>query len=64
MEIEYPLGHRRRRKEGIPLLEAKFRANLATRFPATRSEKIYALLKDQERLENMPVNEFMDLLVI
>ena len=64
MEIEYPVGHRRRRKEGIPLLEAKFEANLATRFPAARSEKIYALLKDQERLENMPVNEFMDLLVI
>ena len=64
MEIEYPVGHRRRRKEGIPLLDAKFEANLATRFPAARSEKIYALLKDQERLENMPVNEFMDLLVI
>ncbi|MFL2856332.1 MAG: bifunctional 2-methylcitrate dehydratase/aconitate hydratase [Pseudohongiellaceae bacterium] len=64
MEIEYPVGHRRRRKEGIPLLEAKFHANLATRFPAARSEKIYTLLKDQERLENMPVNEFMDLLVI
>ena len=64
MEIEYPVGHRRRRKEGIPLLEAKFQANLATLFSAARSEKIYALLKDQEKLEGMPVNEFMDLLVI
>ena len=64
MEIAYPVGHRRRRKEGIPLLEAKFQANLATLFPAARSEKIYALLKDQEKLESMPVNEFMDLLVI
>jgi 2-methylcitrate dehydratase len=64
MEIDYPVGHRRRRKEGIPLLEAKFQANLATLFPAERSEKIYALLKDQEKLEGMPVNEFMDLLVI
>ena len=64
MEIDYPVGHRRRRKEGIPLLEAKFQANLATLFPAARSEKIYALLKDQEKLESMPVNEFMDLLVI
>ena len=64
MEIDYPVGHRRRRKEGIPLLEAKFQANLATLFPAARSEKIYALLKDQEKLEGMPVNEFMDLLVI
>ena len=64
MEIEYPVGHRRRRNEGIPLLEAKFQANLATLFSAARSEKIYALLKDQEKLEGMPVNEFMDLLVI
>ncbi|MED6332663.1 MAG: bifunctional 2-methylcitrate dehydratase/aconitate hydratase [Pseudomonadota bacterium] len=64
MEIDYPVGHRRRRKEGIPLLEAKFQANLATLFSAARSEKIYALLKDQEKLEGMPVNEFMDLLVI
>ena len=64
MEIDFPVGHRRRRKEGIPLLEAKFQANLATLFPAARSEKIYALLKDQEKLESMPVNEFMDLLVI
>ena len=64
MEIDYPVGHRRRRKEGIPLLEAKFQANLATLFSAARSEKIYALLKDQEKLESMPVNEFMDLLVI
>ena len=64
MEIDYPVGHRRRRKEGIPLLEAKFQANLATLFPGARSEKIYALLKDQEKLESMPVNEFMDLLVI
>ena len=64
MEIDYPVGHRSRRKEGIPLLEAKFQANLATLFSAARSEKIYALLKDQEKLESMPVNEFMDLLVI
>ncbi|MGM0633431.1 MAG: bifunctional 2-methylcitrate dehydratase/aconitate hydratase [Pseudomonadota bacterium] len=64
VEIEYPVGHRRRRKEGIPLLEDKFRNNLATRFPARRVEEIFALCKDQKRLEAMPVNEFMDLLVI
>ncbi len=64
VEVEYPLGHRRRRAEGIPLLEEKFRSNLATRFPAARVEKIFALCKDQQALEAMPVNEFMDLLVI
>ena len=64
IEINYPVGHRRRREEGIPLLEAKFLANLATRFPAARCEKIYALLKDHKKLETTPVNEFMDLMVI
>lgn len=64
VEVEYPVGHRRRRAEGIPLLEEKFRSNLATRFPAARVERIFALCKDQKALEAMPVNEFMDLLVI
>jgi 2-methylcitrate dehydratase len=64
MEIDYPVGHRRRREEGIPLLEAKFKANLASRFPARRCARIFELCKDQQQLENTPVNEFMDLLVI
>jgi 2-methylcitrate dehydratase len=64
IEIDYPVGHRRRREEGIPLLEDKFRANLATRFPAKRCAEIFALCKDQKKLEQTPVNEFMDLLVI
>ena len=64
IEVEYPVGHRRRRVEGIPLLESKFRSNLATRFPAARVEKIFALCKDQKALEATPVHEFMDLLVI
>lgn len=62
--IDYPVGHRRRRAEGIPLLEAKFKANLATRFPALRSQRIFSLCKDQQALEATPVHEFMDLLVI
>lgn len=62
--IEYPIGHRRRREDGIPLLEAKFKANLATRFPAGHSQKIFALCKDQQGLEATPVNEFMDMFVI
>ena len=64
IEINYPVGHRRRREEGIPLLEDKFKANLATRFPAKRCKEIFALCKDQAKLEATPVNEFMDLLVI
>src|ERR1700693_5758906 len=49
--VEYPLGHRRRRHEGIPLLEAKFRTNLARRFPKERREAILELCRDPKRLE-------------
>jgi 2-methylcitrate dehydratase len=64
VEIDYPVGHRRRREEGIPLLEEKFKANLATRFPAGRCGEIFELCKDQQRLEQTVVHEFMDMLVI
>ena len=59
--VEYPIGHKRRRKEGIPVLEAKFRASLATRFIDSRCQDIFALCSDQTRLEHTPVHEFMDL---
>ncbi|WP_434729261.1 2-methylcitrate dehydratase [Pseudomonas soli] len=62
--VEYPIGHRRRREEGMPLLEAKFRENLATRFVRQRCEEIVALCKDQARLEAMPVHRFVDLFVM
>lgn len=62
--VEYPIGHRRRRKEGIPLLEDKFRANLATRFPSQRCDTIAALCSDQKTLENTTVPAFVDLFVI
>ncbi|MBI4206891.1 MAG: bifunctional 2-methylcitrate dehydratase/aconitate hydratase [Betaproteobacteria bacterium] len=62
--VEYPVGHRRRRKEGVPLLEAKFRTNLARRFPEKQRQAILALCLDQERLEATPVNEFVDLFTI
>ncbi len=64
IEIEYPLGHLRRREEGIPVLEEKFRMNLATRFPSDRSDIIFSLCNDQENLEKSTVNGFMDLFVI
>ncbi|MDZ7853572.1 MAG: 2-methylcitrate dehydratase [Halomonas sp.] len=64
VEVQYPVGHRRRRDEGIPLLVDKFRRNLATRFPAGRCEQILALCEEQARLESTPVNRFVDLFVI
>lgn len=61
---EYPIGHKRRRGDGIPLLEAKFRTNLARRFPKKQQDAILAVSLDQARLEAMPVNEYVDLYVI
>jgi 2-methylcitrate dehydratase len=62
--VEYPIGHRRRRKEGIPVLEAKFATNLARRFPAKQRNAILALCQDQKKLEATPVHEFVDLFAI
>jgi 2-methylcitrate dehydratase len=64
IEVEYPLGHKRRRQEGIPLLQAKFKTHLSHRFPPLQSRIIFDLLNDQPGLENTPVNQFMDLFVI
>ncbi|QTF91625.1 2-methylcitrate dehydratase [Halomonas sp. BM-2019] len=64
VEVEYPIGHRRRRAEGVPVLEEKFRRHLATRFPPGRCERILELCRDQARLEATPVNRFVDLFVI
>jgi len=62
--VEYPVGHRRRRREGIPLLEAKFRTNLARRFPEERRNAILELCRDSRQLEATPVDKFVDLFVI
>ncbi len=62
--VEYPIGHRRRRAEGIPLLEAKFRRNLARRFDEARQQRILDVALDQARLEAMPVQDFMALFVV
>ncbi|WP_027816958.1 bifunctional 2-methylcitrate dehydratase/aconitate hydratase [Paraburkholderia bannensis] len=62
--VEYPIGHRRRRDEGIPLLIGKFKANLARRFPAKQQQAILDVSLDAARLDAMPVNEYVDLYVI
>jgi len=61
--VEYPLGHRRRRSEGIPLLEAKFRTNLARRFTPEKQQAILDVSLNQQQLERMPVHEYVDLYV-
>ena len=62
--VEYPIGHRRRRKEGIPVLVEKFKTNLARRFPVKQQRAIIAVTQDVGRLDAMPVHEFVDLFVI
>ena len=62
--VEYPIGHKSRRKEGMPLLEAKFEKNLARRFPAKQARAILALSLDQSSLEETSVNEYVDLFLI
>jgi 2-methylcitrate dehydratase len=62
--VEYPIGHRRRRKDGIPLLVEKFKTNLARRFPEKQRNAILALCQDAKQLEATPVNEFVDMFVI
>ncbi|HEY2628317.1 MAG TPA: 2-methylcitrate dehydratase, partial [Usitatibacter sp.] len=62
--VEYPIGHKRRRKEGMPVLVEKFKTNLARRFPVKQRAAILALCMDSKRLEATPVNEFVDLMAI
>ena len=62
--VEYPIGHRRRRAEGIPELVKKFKVNLARRFPAKQQAAILGVCMDRATLEATPVNAFVDLMVI
>jgi len=61
--IDYPLGHPRRRKEGLPLVIDKFRANLSGHFGRQWVDGMVQLLMDRQQLEQMPVHQFMDLWV-
>ncbi len=63
-QVDYPLGHRRRRKEGIPLLIEKFEKNVARVFAEKQRRAIQEVCLDRKRLAAMPVNEFFNLLQI
>lgn len=62
--VEYPLGHRRRRAEALPLLEAKFRASLQRHLSPRQGAAIQALFANPGRLESVPVHEFVDLFAL
>ena len=59
--VEYPIGHRRRREEGMPLLIEKFKTNLRRRYEEDRQERILAASLDREKLAAMRVNAYVDL---
>jgi 2-methylcitrate dehydratase len=61
---EYPIGHKRRRAEGMPILVEKFKTNLARRFSPKQQNAILEICMDPARLEAMPVNAFVDLFVV
>jgi 2-methylcitrate dehydratase len=62
--IDFPIGHRQRRAEGIPVLKQKFEAAIAEVLPRRRVETLKALAADVSRFEAMPVHELMDLLAV
>jgi len=63
VRIDVPIGHRRRRDEGIPLLVKKFEASIAAHFPAVQAERVRGLFTDRGRLEATPVHEFVAAMV-
>jgi 2-methylcitrate dehydratase len=62
--VEYPVGHARRRTEGIPLLIEKYKTNLARIYDTDKQKKIIDLCLDYDKLAATPVNEFMDLMAL
>ncbi len=64
VSIDYPIGHRKRRAEGIPVLVKKFEAAIAGHLPAGRVKRILTMCGDATRFETTPVNEFMDLFAL
>ncbi len=62
--VEYPIGHKRRRKEGMPILVEKFKTNLARRFAEKQRAQILELCMNAKQLEATPVHEFVDLMAV
>lgn len=63
VEVQYPIGHKRRRKEGIPLLFEKFEKNLSSHFEIDQTMKITKAFADPATLQEMPVREFMNMFI-
>jgi 2-methylcitrate dehydratase len=63
VEVEFPIGHRKRRQEGIPVLVSKFESSLAGKLATGQFDRLTDLCADQAGLEKTPVDDFMALLV-
>jgi len=61
VSIDYPIGHRRRRDEGIPVLMAKFERAIRAKLPAVKADRLLALAAEPDTLEAMPITELMAL---
>jgi 2-methylcitrate dehydratase len=61
--VDYPIGHRKRRAEGMPVLVRKFEASVAAHYSPKQTEAVKALFADRKKLEQTPVSEFMAALV-
>ena len=63
IQVDFPIGHRRRREEGMPVLVKKFEASVDAYFRPKQAERIRALFTDPDKLDALPVNELMAALV-
>ena len=64
VSVDFPIGHRERRGEGIPLLLRKFEKAVGGQLPAKRVEQILALTQDTSRFEATPIHRFVDLFTL
>ncbi len=60
IEVEYPLGHRRRRAEAVPLLRAKFQRNVRTQLSSDNTAQLLSVFDDPQQLDAMPIDELID----
>ena len=64
VRIDYPIGHAKRRREGLPIVEEKFRRSVEEIFPPKRRRRIFDICGSLRTLKSTPIDEFMDLFVI
>src|SRR5213082_1666789 len=63
LQVDFPIGHRKRRAEGMPVLVGKFETSVDAYFSPKQAERVKALFADSDRLDSLPVNELMAALV-